>query len=74
MVLKLRANRRDLMPTVGKFVLGTIYKLIGVVGEFDNLELEDSSVDFVFDFFHHKAIKENIAGYPSQTRWFYILL
>ena len=49
---------RDLMPTVGRFVLGDdLHKLIGVVGEFDNLELEDSSVDFVFDFFslHHSG-------------------
>ena len=54
---------RDLMPTVGRFVLGDdLHKLIGVVGEFDNLELEDSSVDFVFDFFHCiiQAIQENI--------------
>ena len=43
---------RDLMPTVGRFVLGDeLHKLIGVVGEFDNLEMENSSVDFVFDFF-----------------------
>ena len=49
---------RDLMPTVGRFVLGDeLHKLIGVVGEFDNLEMEDNSVDFVFDFFslHHSS-------------------
>lgn len=47
-----------LMPKISEFVLGDKKeKVIGVVGEFDNLELPDSSVDFIFEFFslHHSG-------------------
>jgi ubiquinone/menaquinone biosynthesis C-methylase UbiE len=47
----------ELMPVIADFVLGKkkSEKVVGVVGEFNNLELKDNSVDFVFDFFslHH---------------------
>jgi len=55
-----------LMPKVAGYVLGDKEdKLIGAVGSFDDMELPDESVDFVFDFFslHHsdnleKTLKE----------------
>lgn len=45
-----------LTPKVADYVLdGRSNKVIGVVGSFDNMELPDESVDFIFDFFslHH---------------------
>ncbi|MEK7659303.1 MAG: class I SAM-dependent methyltransferase [Patescibacteria group bacterium] len=45
-----------LIPKVAEYVLGgKSDKVAGVVGSFDNMELPDGSVDFVFDFFslHH---------------------
>ena len=45
-----------LAPKIISYVLGgQSEKVIGVVGSFDDLELPDQSVDFVFDFFslHH---------------------
>ncbi len=55
-----------LMPKVAHYVLGEFdNKIVGVVGDFSNLELPDSSLDFIFDFFslHHsgnleKTLKE----------------
>lgn len=55
-----------LMPRVAGHILnGRTDKVIGAVGSFDNMELPDESVDFVFDFFslHHsdnleKTLKE----------------
>ncbi len=47
-----------LMPKVVYHVLGdSEEKVIGVIGDFDNLELPDSFVDFIFDFFslHHSS-------------------
>ncbi len=47
-----------LMPKVSRYVLGeSDNKIVGVVGDFDNLELPDSSLDFIFDFFslHHSS-------------------
>lgn len=46
----------NLMPIVAPYVSGTDEaKVIGVVGDFSNLDLPAESVDFVFDFFslHH---------------------
>ncbi len=48
----------ELMPVVTSNILGDKNeKVIGCIGDFDNLELEDNSVDFVFDFFslHHSG-------------------
>ncbi len=45
-----------LAPKVSDFILGNKNnKVIGVVGSFDQIELPDESVDFIFDFFslHH---------------------
>ncbi|MEK7536877.1 MAG: class I SAM-dependent methyltransferase [Patescibacteria group bacterium] len=45
-----------LAPKIADYVLnGKSEKVIGVIGSFDNMELPDESVDFVFDFFslHH---------------------
>ena len=45
-----------LMLKVVRYILGeSDNKIVGVVGDFDNLELPDSSIDFIFDFFslHH---------------------
>lgn len=45
-----------LMPKVAKYILGERKnKVVGAVGSFDNMELLDESVDFIFDFFslHH---------------------
>jgi len=47
-----------LMPKVVKYILGkNEEKIIGVIGDFDNLKLPDSSLDFIFDFFslHHSG-------------------
>jgi len=58
---------RELGPKIVGYVLGSkTDKVIGCVGEFDNLQLPDGSVDFIFDFYslHHspdlvKTIKES---------------
>ncbi len=45
-----------LMPKVADYILnGRNDKVVGAVGSFDNMELPDESVDFIFDFFslHH---------------------
>ncbi len=45
-----------LFPKVAEYILGEKRdKVIGVVGSFDEMQLPDASVDFVFDFFslHH---------------------
>ncbi|MBX4211227.1 MAG: class I SAM-dependent methyltransferase [Candidatus Yanofskybacteria bacterium] len=45
-----------LFPKVSQYVLnGNSDKVVGVVGSFDEMQLPDNSVDFVFDFFslHH---------------------
>ncbi|TSC89033.1 MAG: Uncharacterized protein G01um10142_540 [Parcubacteria group bacterium Gr01-1014_2] len=55
-----------LMPKVAGYVLGSREsKVIGAIGSFDNIELPDESIDFIFDFFslHHsdnleKTLKE----------------
>ena len=47
----------DLMPKVTKYIVKDVNrdKIYGCVGDFDNIELPDNSVDFIFDFFslHH---------------------
>jgi SAM-dependent methyltransferase len=46
----------NLMPAVVPYVCGSdSHKVVGVVGDFNHLDLPDESVDFVFDFFslHH---------------------
>lgn len=49
----------DLMPVVSEYILGKEKKdaVVGCIGEFDNIELPDNSLDFVFDFFalHHSG-------------------
>jgi ubiquinone/menaquinone biosynthesis C-methylase UbiE len=48
----------ELMPIVTSSILDNKNeKVIGCVGDFDNLEIPDNSVDFVFDFFslHHSG-------------------
>lgn len=55
-----------LTPKISSYILGSESKKVtGVIGDFDNLQLSDSSIDFAFDFFslHHssdlnKTIKE----------------
>ena len=45
-----------LMPKISGYIFnGQTDKVIGVVGSFDEMELPDESVDFIFDFFslHH---------------------
>jgi len=45
-----------LMPKVSEYILnGQTSKVVGVVESFDEMELPDESVDFIFDFFslHH---------------------
>lgn len=45
-----------LTPKVAEYVIdGRSDKVVGVVGSFDNMELPNESVDFIFDFFslHH---------------------
>lgn len=47
---------RELGPKIVDYVLDQQSdKVIGCVGEFDNLQLPDSSIDFIFDFYslHH---------------------
>lgn len=48
---------KELMPKVTSFVSdkSSADKVVGCIGDFNNLELEDSSIDFVFDFYslHH---------------------
>ncbi len=47
---------KNLMPIiVAHIAYGKESKIIGVVGDFSNIELPDNSLDFVFDFFslHH---------------------
>lgn len=47
-----------LMPKVANYILGdNINKVIGVVGSFDEIQLPENSVDFIFDFFslHHSG-------------------
>lgn len=48
----------NLAPKISNYILGDKSdKVIGVIGSFDNVELPDRSVDFIFDFFslHHSA-------------------
>lgn len=52
---------RNLMPVVVPYIAKeNARKVIGVVGEFNNIELPNESVDFVFDFFslHHTPLLE----------------
>ncbi len=47
-----------LTPKVSEYILGRDQdKIIGVIGDFDHLNLPDRSVDFIFDFFslHHSS-------------------
>lgn len=47
-----------LMPKVTRYILGNKEnKVVGAVGSFDDIELPDESVDFIFDFFslHHSG-------------------
>ncbi len=49
---------RELMPNVvNKVLTKNNGKVIGCIGDFDNLEIPDNTVDFVFDFYslHHSS-------------------
>ncbi len=49
---------KELMPKVVHEVAGqNENKVIGCIGDFDNIELPDNSVDFIFDFYslHHSS-------------------
>jgi len=46
----------ELMPKIVEYVAGQKQdKVVGCIGEFDRIELQNSSIDFVFDFYslHH---------------------
>ncbi len=52
----------NLMPIIVPYIAKeNSNKVVGVVGEFENLELPNNSVDFVFDFFslHHTSDLQN---------------
>jgi SAM-dependent methyltransferase len=56
----------ELMPVVAEYILGkeNVNIVVGCIGEFDNIELPDNSLDFVFDFFalHHSGdLKKTLA-------------
>lgn len=52
----------ELFPKVSHYVLGSqTEKVVGVVGSFDEMQLPDNSVDFIFDFFSlHHSLDINI--------------